>query len=132
MCQPGSKLVEDNRFYSISLIMDGKALLFSWKTAPDATNDDYMNAIRKIAKYSQETKPYLILIDKRKLESKVRFDHHWWHSEILPQYHKAGFAGFAHITGNPSANGTFAGAPEGLEFKMGEFKDIKSALAWKP
>ena len=132
MGKSDKRLLENHRFYSISLTVDGRALLFNWKAVSDVSNNDYMDAIRKIANYSKKDRPYLVLIDKRKLKSDVNFDHDWWRSEILPQYHEAGFAGFAHITGNPAADGTFLNAPEGIRFKMGEFKDIESALKWEP
>ena len=55
----------------------------------------------------------------------------WWMRDIVPAYHDAGVVCLAVGTGNPDAPGELAGIP-GVNFKIGYFPDINTALGWKP
>ncbi len=126
------RFLEDHPFYVCTLRDGGRVLLFTWKVAAEATDDDYIVAITKIASYCREYRPSLVVVDKTQRNVDLKFDHVWWRNEILPVYHEAGIAGFAHVTGNSDATGAYSNAPEGLSFKMGEFEHLASALCWSP
>ncbi len=52
--------------------------------------------------------------------------------EIVPVYHEAGIASLAVATGDPNAPGELADIPPGVNFRMGYFPDLASAMRWKP
>ncbi|MGH3070890.1 MAG: hypothetical protein ACRDNB_01310 [Gaiellaceae bacterium] len=125
------RTVELTDRYSMVFSVGRDVLLFTWHEVGELAVEEYKDAIRAIAARAVALKPSVLVIDRRQFRANVAFDMYpWWSREILPMYHQAGIARFAHITGDPDAAGQYAEALEGVEFEMGEFTDLQQAVDW--
>lgn len=138
--------VENHPHYSIVLRADKKALVFNWKQVVELSLQDFRKGVAEFAGQCKTHKPSAAVIDARQLDPngvavgwvsgrKKSPDEEeyglWWARDIVPIYHDAGISSLAIATGDPNAPGEAKQVPPGVNFKMGYFTDLESALRWK-
>lgn len=140
------KVVEDIEQYSVVLAEDKKTLLLNWKRVTGLSIEDFRMGVVRFADQCKTHKPIRAVIDARKLDpgedpvawvsGQKKFTNEeeyaqWWTREIVPIYHEAGIASLSVATGNPNAPGELAEVPPGVNFKIGYFDDLESAMQWE-
>jgi len=127
-----SILLEQKASFTIHFLMDKNWIIFKWKPLLDCTEQDYKEALKRIAFYCQEKQPAVILIDKSDFSPSIAVDRTWWRENILPIYHQTGLKGLGHINGIKQGTVVHLTPVPGLHFKMATFPDLAMALNWKP
>lgn len=139
--------IAQNEQYSFVANEDDTALLFDWKHVPGLSVRDFQKGIAEFAALCRARSPRHPVIDASALDQgsaavawlrgqdgATGDDLYvaWWMREIVPVYHEAGIASLAVATGDPNAPGELADIPPGVNFRMGYFPDLASAIRWKP
>jgi hypothetical protein len=117
-----------------------------WKHVVGLNLQDFKRGVAQFADHCKTYKPNRAVIDARQLEpngdplgwvsgqKKIAGEEEyntWWLREIVPIYHEAGVSSLAVATGNPNAPGELANIPKGVNFKIGYFIDLETAMQWK-
>lgn len=138
--------IEDIAQYRISQSADKKTLLFEWKPVAGLKTQEFRKGISAFARQCENRRPVYAVIDASKLDQsspavswlraqrleEEREDYKtWWMREIVPVYHEAGILCLAVGTGDPNAPGELPSSP-GVDFRIGYFPDVDTALNWRP
>lgn len=147
MSLENGSLIEENDQYRFVQSADKRALLFEWKHIDGLGIDDFRKGITEFASQCKIHRPVYAVIDAAALDQSSpavawlraqdtgagREEYStWWARDIVPIYHAAGISSLAVGTGDPNAPGELASRPLGVNFKMGYFPDLDSALRWQP
>ena len=141
-----TKNIQNHAHYTISSLDNGQMLLFVWKQIADLSLENFKAGVASFANQCKKHRPKRIVFDARMLASHLdligwisgrkKIDNEetyssWWLQNIVPSYHEVGILSLAVATGDPSAPGELPNKPEGVNFKVGYFPDLESALAWE-
>jgi hypothetical protein len=140
------KIVQDNKLCRFILADDEKVLLLDWKHVTGLSLVDFKNCVAEFASNCKRYKPVRVVIDARELDpngdvigwvsGQKRIEgeeeyNSWWIREIVPFYHEAGISVLSVATGNPNAPGELPNVPKGVNFRIGYFTDLETAMQWK-
>jgi len=147
MTDTNQTLIEDTNKCRFSQSLDAQMLLLEWKTVPGLLVEDFADGISQLAEHCQDHKPSHVVIDARKLDqdsaavawlrgegSDANGDSYqtWWMRDIVPAYNTAGIISLAVATGDPNAPGELPEIPPGVDFRIGYYHDLASAVDWRP
>jgi len=137
--------IEQNQLYDFRLIEGKSILMFIWKHSAGLSVQDFQEGIVKLATHCKTYKPARVVIEATELDqgspaiawlrgqnsdADIEDYTQWWMANIVPSYHESAINSLAVATGDSNAPGELQQSPPGVNFKMGYFHSLGSALQW--
>lgn len=138
--------IEQNALYHFRLIGDKSVLMFAWKYSAGLSVQKFKDGIITIASHCKTYTPARVVIEASELDQNspavawlrgntsdtdVEDYTQWWIANIVPIYNESAINSFAIATGDSHATGELQESPPGVNFKIGYFQNIDSALQWR-
>ena len=138
--------IEENEQYKFVLAENKATLIFSWNHIEGLSAESFRAGIAGFAAQCKAHKPQRAVIDAAALDQGSpavawlrgqdadtgKEDYMtWWAREIRPLLNEAGIGSLAVGTGDPNAPGELPEVPPGVNFKIGYFPTLESAMQWK-